>query len=71
VTHSEFQLAFKEHHHAVYRFAWRMTSSADAAEDVAQEVFMTLLRRPDVFDPNRGRLRTFLIAITRNLVLKR
>ncbi len=30
-----------------------------------------MLRRPDVFDPNRGRLRTFLLAVTRNLVLKR
>ena len=32
---------------------------------------MTLLQRPGVFDPNRGHLRTFLIAIARNLVLKR
>jgi RNA polymerase sigma factor (sigma-70 family) len=71
VTPSEFQFAFEEHRHAVYRFAWRMTNSADAAEDIAQEVFMTLLRRPEVFDPTRGRLATFLIAITRNLVLKR
>lgn len=71
MTHSDFKLAFEEHQHVVYRFAWRMTNSADAAADVAQEVFMTLLRRPDAFDPNLGRLRAFLIAITRNLVLKR
>ena len=71
MTHSEFKLVFEEHKHSVYRFAWRMTNSSDAAEDVAQEVFMALLRRPDAFDPNRGQLRSFLIAITRNLVLKR
>jgi RNA polymerase sigma factor (sigma-70 family) len=71
VTHSEFKLVFEEHKDAVYRFAWRMTNSPTAAEDVAQEVFMTLLRRPEVFDPARGQMRTFLIAIARNLVLKR
>jgi RNA polymerase sigma-70 factor, ECF subfamily len=71
VTHSEFKLVFEEHKDAVYRFAWRMTNSPHAAEDIAQEVFMALLRRPDAFDPNRGRLRTFLLAICRNLVLKK
>ncbi len=71
MTHNEFKLVFEEHKHSVYRFASRMTNSSAAAEDVAQEVFMTLLRRPDAFDPNRGQLRNFLFAITCNLVLKR
>ena len=67
----EFEAVFDAHKDAVYRFAWRMLNSASAAEDVAQDVFLSLLRLPDRFDPNRGRLRSFLLGITRNLVLKR
>src|SRR5262245_40091690 len=48
-----------------------MMNSPAAAEDVAQDVFLSLLRLPDRFDPNRGRLRSFLLGITRNLILKR
>jgi RNA polymerase sigma-70 factor (ECF subfamily) len=71
VTDSEFKAAFEENKDAVYRFAWRMTNSPAAAEDVAQDVFLSLLRQPGRFDPGRGRLRSFLLGITRNLVLKR
>ena len=71
VTDAEFQAAFKEHKDAVYRFAWRMTSSAAVAEDIAQDVFVTLLRLPHRFDPVRGSLRSFLLGIARNLALKR
>jgi RNA polymerase sigma-70 factor, ECF subfamily len=63
-------MVFDEHKDAVYRFAWRMTNSAAIAEDIAQEVFLSLLRQPDRFNPERGRLRSFLLGITRNLVLK-
>jgi RNA polymerase sigma-70 factor (ECF subfamily) len=71
VTENELKAAFKDHKDAVYRFAWRMMNSAAAAEDVAQDVFLMLLRQPARFDPERGKLRSFLLGITRNLVLKR
>lgn len=71
MTDKEFEAAFEEHKDAVYRFAWRMMNSASAAEDIAQDVFLSLLRLPGRFDPSRGRLRSFLLGITRNLVLKR
>jgi RNA polymerase sigma-70 factor (ECF subfamily) len=71
VKDSEFKAVFEEHKDAVYRFAWRMMNSAAAAEDIAQDVFLSLLRLPGRFDPARGRLRSFLLGITRNLVLKR
>jgi RNA polymerase sigma-70 factor (ECF subfamily) len=71
VTDSEFKGAFEEHKDAVYRFAWRMMNSAAAAEDIAQDVFLSLLRLPGRFDPGRGRLRSFLLGIARNLILKR
>jgi RNA polymerase sigma-70 factor (ECF subfamily) len=68
---SEFRAVFGEHKDAVYRFAWRMTNSPDAAEDIAQDVFLAVLRQPDKFDAKRGNMRSFLFGIARNLILKR
>jgi RNA polymerase sigma-70 factor, ECF subfamily len=70
VTDAEFQAVFDQHKDAVYRFAWRMSGSANAAEDITQDAFMGLLRYPNRFDPNRGTLRAFLLGIARNLALK-
>jgi len=71
MTDAEFRNAFEQNKDAVYRFAWRMCGSAAVAEDIAQEVFLTLLRQPGRFDPARGALRSFLLAVARNLALKR
>jgi RNA polymerase sigma-70 factor (ECF subfamily) len=70
VTDAEFQTAFDDHKDAVYRFAWRVSGSPAAAEDIAQNAFVGLLRHPERFDPARGTLRAFLLGIARNLALK-
>ena len=71
MTDSELRQAFEQHQDAVYRFAWRMTASPEAAEDIAQEVFLALVRRPDSYDPERGPLRAFLLGAARNQACKR
>ena len=71
MTSAEFEAAFREHKNAVYRFAWRMTGSAAAAEDIAQDVFLLMLRDPSRFDGSRGPLKPFLLGVARNLALKR
>jgi len=71
MTDAEFRSAFEQNEDVVYRFAWRMCGSAAVAEDIAQEVFLTLLRQPGRFDSARGTLRSFLLAVARNLALKR
>lgn len=43
-----------------------MSGDVSVAEDIAQECFLTLLEQPARFQPTRGSLRTFLLAITRN-----
>ena len=67
---SEFQAVFEQYKDPVYRFVWRMTNSPDVAEDITQEVFLTLLRQRARFDATRGQIRPFLLGIARNLVLK-
>jgi len=71
MTNAEFEIVFREHKDVVYRFAWRMTGSPAAAEDIAQDVFLTLLHQPGRFDASRAPLRSFLLGVTRNLALKR
>ena len=44
----------------VFGLAARVTNDRRAAEDVTQEVFVTVWERPAVFDPERGSLRSWL-----------
>lgn len=44
----------------VHGLAARVTGDGRAAEDVSQDVFLSLWERPEVFDPDRGALRTWL-----------
>lgn len=46
-----------------YGLAVRVTGDRSAAEDVTQEVFLHLWQRPAAFDPDRGRLRTWLATM--------
>jgi RNA polymerase sigma-70 factor (ECF subfamily) len=70
VNESDFQAAFEEYKNTVFRFAWRMTNSQDKAEDITQDVFLSLWRHPARFDAAPGQMRSFLLGIARNLALK-
>lgn len=50
----------------VYSVALRVLGETGAAEDVLQEVFMQLWRKPDAFDASRGSLAGWLAVIARN-----
>jgi len=65
-----FTLLYRQHQAAMYRFALRMTGSAWAAEEIVQDVFMTLMRAPMKYDATRGTLGGFLYGIARNRVMK-
>jgi|HubBroStandDraft_5_1064220.scaffolds.fasta_scaffold20013_1 RNA polymerase sigma-70 factor, ECF subfamily len=66
-----FTLLYRRKHPAIYRFALHMSGNAALAEDVTQEVFMTLIRDAKRFDPARGTLGGFLFGIARNHLRRR
>jgi RNA polymerase sigma-70 factor, ECF subfamily len=54
--------AYRRHAGAVFALAQRVLSDRDLAEEVVQEVFVRLWDAPDRFDPERGSLRSYLLA---------
>jgi len=65
-----FTLLYRRHQAAMYRFALRMTANTWAAEEIVQDVFMTLMRHPKKYDASRGALGAFLYGVARNRVMK-
>jgi RNA polymerase sigma-70 factor (ECF subfamily) len=56
--------AYRRHAGAVFGLARRLLGDNARAEDVVQEVFLRLWNDPNRFDPDRGTLRSFLLAHT-------
>ncbi len=67
---ASFDAVYDRHAAAVYAVACRFGGASSAA-DLTQDVFVRLWRDPNRFDPERGSLRTFLVAVTRNLAIDR
>ncbi|MGI9105277.1 MAG: RNA polymerase sigma factor [Pyrinomonadaceae bacterium] len=66
-----FNALYRRRQAGIYRFALQMCGSETIAEDVTQEVFITLIRESQIFDPARGTLAGYLYGIARNQVLRR
>jgi RNA polymerase sigma-70 factor, ECF subfamily len=66
-----FTLLYRRQQPAIYRFALHMSGSPAIAEDVTQEVFLTLILDARRFDPARGALGAFLFGVARNHLRKR
>jgi RNA polymerase sigma-70 factor (ECF subfamily) len=54
--------AYRRHAGAVFGLAKRLLEDHARAEEIVQEVFLRLWNEPDRFDPDRGTLRSFLLA---------
>lgn len=62
---------YRRHQRGVYGFALQMLGAREAAEDVTQEVFVSLMRERILYDEKRGSLKSFLLGVTRNYVLRK
>jgi RNA polymerase sigma-70 factor (ECF subfamily) len=63
-----FRMLYERLKHGVFRYAFYMTNSRCAAEEVTQEVFMTLLEKGKSFNPAQGDLGAFTFGFARNIV---
>ena len=65
-----FTALYRRRQAGLFRFALQMSGSAAVAEDVTQEVFLTLIRDGRGYDPRRGSFCAYLYGIARNKVLR-
>ncbi|MEY2417675.1 MAG: polymerase sigma-70 factor, subfamily [Actinomycetota bacterium] len=63
--------AYRRHGGAVFALARRVCRDATVSEEVVQEVFVKLWTTPDRFDPERGSLRSWLLAQTHSRAIDR
>ena len=68
---TEFEAAYADLSPRAHAIATRVLGDPVAAEDVVQEVFTELWRRPQVFDATRGSLSSFVAMLARCRALDR
>jgi RNA polymerase sigma-70 factor, ECF subfamily len=56
--------AYRRHAGAVFALARRLLVDRTLAEEITQEVFLRIWHHPEKFDPDRGSLRSYLLAQT-------
>src|SRR5687767_13940733 len=66
---SVFGRAYDQHCGSVYAIAFRVLGNAAQAQDVVQDVFLRLWRRPTTFDAARGELGAYLRLMARSRAL--
>jgi RNA polymerase sigma-70 factor (ECF subfamily) len=62
-----FGSVYQAYQHIVFRFGLAMTGSLETAEDIRQDVFVTLFRNLERYDPARASFTTYLYGIVRNM----
>ncbi|MCU1426548.1 MAG: hypothetical protein JWL83_548 [Actinomycetia bacterium] len=62
---------YHRHSPAVFGLALRVLANESFAEDVTQDVFVRLWQQPDRFDPERGQLRAYLLAMAHSRAVER
>jgi RNA polymerase sigma-70 factor, ECF subfamily len=66
-----FSVVYERYNGPIHRFAWHMSGDRAMAEEITQEVFMLIIRKPRKYDPSKGSLGGYLFGIARNLTRRR
>lgn len=66
-----FEVIYDRHSATAYSLARRVCRSAQVAEDVVQEAFLSLWRRRERYDTARGEVRAWLLTIVHNMAIDR
>jgi RNA polymerase sigma-70 factor, ECF subfamily len=61
-----FEVVFDRHGGASFSLAYRMCGRRAAAEDVVQEAFLSLWRSGACYEPTRGSVRSWVLAVVHN-----
>ena len=64
-----FRQVFEEHERGVHAAAMRILGNAAQAQDVVQDVFLRVWRRPNSFDASRGEIGSYLRMMARSRAL--
>jgi RNA polymerase sigma-70 factor (ECF subfamily) len=68
---TDFSAAYTAHRSRAFSSAMRVLGDHAAAEDVVQDVFLTLWRNPDLYDPARGSLAGYVAMMARSRAVDR
>ena len=61
-----FEALYDRYADLVYSVSLRVVGDTHVAQDVTQDVFLRVWRRPEQFDVGRGKLVTWLLSVARN-----
>jgi RNA polymerase sigma factor (sigma-70 family) len=61
-----FEALFRQHERLVFRTAYLITGSREVSEDILQQVFLSVWKSRHTYDPDKGKLTTWLHRITVN-----
>lgn len=65
-----FEALYDRRQGGIYRYALRMTGSESIAEDVTQEVFLSLVRDHSDYQQSRGTVKSYLYGMARHRLLR-
>jgi RNA polymerase sigma-70 factor (ECF subfamily) len=66
-----FEALYDRRQGGIYRYVLRMTGSPSSAEDITQEVFLSLIRDRSDYEESRGSVKSYLYAMARFRLFRR
>jgi len=66
-----FEALYDRRQGGIYRYVLRMTGSTSSAEDITQEVFLSLIRDRSDYEESRGSVKSYLYGMARFRLFRR